>query len=157
MRRRAIVPRCFTCKLLGWFASLIVWAGATACSDGVPTTPSEPGSEGQFARAKGPLRVTPPQLTFTALAANATLSAASTNAGAITVEVSTPACVTVTPRRVTRTPATILRLPAKGRVAVGADADLAVLDDAGGVTDVMARGAWHVVDGVPVVKDPFSG
>lgn len=57
---------------------------------------------------------------------------------------------------VTRTPATILRLPAKGRVAVGADADLAVLDDAGRVTDVMARGAWHVVDGTPVVQDPFS-
>ena len=56
----------------------------------------------------------------------------------------------------TRTPATILRLPAKGRVAVGADADLAVLDDAGGVTDVMARGVWHLVDGAPVVKDPFS-
>jgi hypothetical protein len=105
MRRRAILSRRSTCKLLGVFASLMVWAGATACSDGVPTTPSEPGSESQFAKTTRPLRVTPPQLTFTALAANATLSAASTNAGAITVEVSTPACVTVSPRRITRTPA----------------------------------------------------
>jgi alpha-tubulin suppressor-like RCC1 family protein len=105
MRRRASITGRFTSKLLGLFASLMVWAGATACSDGVPTTPSEPGSEGQFAKTKGPLRVTPPQLTFTALAANATLSAASSNAGAMTVEVSTPACVSVSPRRITRSPA----------------------------------------------------
>jgi len=105
MRRPAILPGRSTSKLLGSFASLLVWAGATACSDGVPTTPSELGSEGQFAKTKGPLRVTPPQLTFTSLQANATLSAASTNAGAITVEVSTPACVSVSPRRITRSPA----------------------------------------------------
>ena len=55
----------------------------------------------------------------------------------------------------TSTPASLLRLPAKGRIAVDADADLAVLDDAGAVTDVMARGVWHVVDGAAVVTDPF--
>ncbi len=56
----------------------------------------------------------------------------------------------------TSTPASLLRLPAKGRIAVDADADLAVLDDAGAVTDVMARGVWHVKDAVAVVSDPFS-
>jgi beta-aspartyl-dipeptidase (metallo-type) len=56
----------------------------------------------------------------------------------------------------TSTPAALLRLPAKGRIAVGADADLLVLDDDGAVTDVMARGVWHVVDGAVRVHDPFS-
>lgn len=104
MRRRAISLGRSTSKLTGLFAALLV-SGATACSDGVPSVPTEPGSEGQFAKTKGPLRVTPPQLTFPSLAANATLSAASTNAGAISVDVSTPACVSVSPRRVSRSPA----------------------------------------------------
>ena len=43
--------------------------------------------------------------------------------------------------------ADILRLPAKGRVRAGADADLVVLDDSGGVADVMARGTWRIRNG----------
>jgi beta-aspartyl-dipeptidase (metallo-type) len=52
----------------------------------------------------------------------------------------------------TSNPARILRLPAKGRIAVGSDADLVALDDEGMVTDVMARGRWHVHDGRLVIR-----
>ena len=37
-----------------------------------------------------------------------------------------------------------LRLPAKGRIEVGADADLVVLSAEGKVRDVMAKGRWMV-------------
>jgi beta-aspartyl-dipeptidase (metallo-type) len=37
-----------------------------------------------------------------------------------------------------------LRLERKGHLRPGADADLIVLDAAGGVTDVMALGRWRV-------------
>ena len=40
--------------------------------------------------------------------------------------------------------ATLLRLPHVGHLAVGATADLVVLDSDGGPESVMARGAWHV-------------
>jgi beta-aspartyl-dipeptidase (metallo-type) len=52
--------------------------------------------------------------------------------------------------------ADLLRLPGKGRLAVGADADLVVLDEAGAIADVMARGRWMVRAGAPVVKGPFE-
>lgn len=52
--------------------------------------------------------------------------------------------------------ARLLRLSSKGRIAVGQDADLVVLDTNAGVTDVMARGLWHVRDGKPVVHGPFE-
>lgn len=57
----------------------------------------------------------------------------------------------------TRNVARLLRLGGKGALAVGADADLAVLDAAGGITDVMARGRWHVQDRTPVIRGTFEG
>lgn len=52
--------------------------------------------------------------------------------------------------------ADLLRLPGKGRLVVGADADLVVLDAAGGARDVMARGRWLVRDGEPLLSGRFE-
>jgi beta-aspartyl-dipeptidase (metallo-type) len=49
-----------------------------------------------------------------------------------------------------------LRLRNKGRIAVGADADLVVLDSSGGARDVMARGRWLVRNGEPLVSGRFE-
>jgi beta-aspartyl-dipeptidase (metallo-type) len=57
----------------------------------------------------------------------------------------------------TANPARLLRLRRKGHLADGADADLVVLDDAGAVEDVMARGRWHVLGGHPIVRGAFEG
>lgn len=43
--------------------------------------------------------------------------------------------------------ARLLRLPRKGRIELGADADLVALDAQHRVVDVMARGTWHLRDG----------
>jgi beta-aspartyl-dipeptidase (metallo-type) len=48
--------------------------------------------------------------------------------------------------------ANLLLLPRKGHLTVGADADLVVLDEEGAVSDVMARGAWHVMQGRSVIR-----
>ncbi|MEO0615070.1 MAG: beta-aspartyl-peptidase [Pseudomonadota bacterium] len=56
----------------------------------------------------------------------------------------------------TSNPATLLRLHGKGRLAVGRDADLVVLDDAGAVDGVMARGTWHRRDGEQLVAGTFE-
>jgi len=56
----------------------------------------------------------------------------------------------------TRNPARLLLLPRKGQLTAGADADLVVLDDDGGVSEVMARGRWHVVNGREIVRGPFE-
>ncbi|MHC5065631.1 MAG: beta-aspartyl-peptidase [Planctomycetota bacterium] len=52
--------------------------------------------------------------------------------------------------------AELMRLPGKGRLQVGQDADLVVLDEVGKPSDVMARGRWHVVDHAPVVLGTFE-
>ena len=52
--------------------------------------------------------------------------------------------------------AKLLRLRGKGRIEVGADADLVVLDGAHAVRDVMCRGRWHVRDGSVVVRGTFE-
>lgn len=56
----------------------------------------------------------------------------------------------------TANPARLLQLPRKGRLAAGADADLVVLDGAGGVADVMARGRWHVRGGRAAIRGTFE-
>lgn len=57
----------------------------------------------------------------------------------------------------TANPARLLRLSSKGRIAIGADADLVVLDGESAVRDVMARGLWHVRAGKPVLRGMFEG
>ncbi len=52
--------------------------------------------------------------------------------------------------------ADLLRLPGKGRIALGADADLVALDGRGRVRHVMARGAWHLLDGRQVRRGRFE-
>lgn len=52
--------------------------------------------------------------------------------------------------------ATLLRLKNKGRIGAGADADLVLLDDAYRVTDVMARGAWHVRNAQRIRRGVFE-
>lgn len=57
---------------------------------------------------------------------------------------------------VTSNVATLLRLPRKGRVLSGFDADLVVLDPALHIRHVMARGIWHVRDGIAVRRGLFE-
>ena len=52
--------------------------------------------------------------------------------------------------------AQVLGLPGKGRIAVGADADLLVIDENGKVRDVMARGRWHLRDGKVEIRGTFE-
>ena len=56
----------------------------------------------------------------------------------------------------TRNVAEVLRLAHKGRIAVGADADLVGLTASGQVSAVLARGSWLVRDGRPVVFGRFE-
>ncbi len=52
--------------------------------------------------------------------------------------------------------ARLYRLETKGRIEVGMDADLVVLDEEGRPRDVMARGRWHVRGGEVVVRGTFE-
>ena len=56
----------------------------------------------------------------------------------------------------TSNPAALLRLHGKGRIVAGADADLVVLDDGGGIDGVMARGVWHRRDGEQAITGGFE-
>jgi beta-aspartyl-dipeptidase (metallo-type) len=52
--------------------------------------------------------------------------------------------------------ARVLRLSGKGRLAVGPDADLVVLESEGSVGDVMANGRWHMEQGRAVIRGTFE-
>ncbi len=56
----------------------------------------------------------------------------------------------------TSTPARHLKLTGKGQIAVGADADLLVLEDDGALWGTLARGAWHVRAGALVRAGTFE-
>jgi beta-aspartyl-dipeptidase (metallo-type) len=56
----------------------------------------------------------------------------------------------------TTNPANLLLLARKGHLAAGADADLVVLNEENRVTDVMARGRWHVQEGRSTVRGTFE-
>lgn len=57
----------------------------------------------------------------------------------------------------TSNPAALLRLPGKGRVAIGADADLVVLDAQGAPSHVWLGGVAHVAAGELVRRGIFEG
>ncbi len=52
--------------------------------------------------------------------------------------------------------ATVLGLANKGRIRVGADADLVILGEDDAPRDVMARGVWHRRGGVVRVRGTFE-
>jgi len=52
--------------------------------------------------------------------------------------------------------ADLMRLPGKGRIAVGQDADLLVLDDQFLVHGLMANGRWHIQDGAQVIMGSYE-
>lgn len=52
--------------------------------------------------------------------------------------------------------ADVLGLKSKGRIAVGRDADFAILNSAGQIHSVLAGGRWMVRDGKPVNIGPFE-
>ena len=57
----------------------------------------------------------------------------------------------------TSNPARLLRLAGKGRIAIGADADLVALDAAGAASDVWIAGAMHVRAGAVRRRGIFEG
>lgn len=56
----------------------------------------------------------------------------------------------------TLNPARILKLSSKGRIEVGADADLLLLDADLKLNRLMAHGKWMVIEGKPVIKGSYE-
>jgi len=56
----------------------------------------------------------------------------------------------------TSNPASLLRLGAKGRIAIGADADLVALDATGSAQTVIIRGQVHVQGGAAIRRGTFE-
>jgi beta-aspartyl-dipeptidase (metallo-type) len=56
----------------------------------------------------------------------------------------------------TANPAKLLRLTRKGTIAIGADADLVVLDEQHRAHTVLVRGEIHIQDGTPVQRGTFE-
>jgi len=52
--------------------------------------------------------------------------------------------------------ATLLKLHQKGRIEIGLDADLLVLDTEHGIESVMANGVWHIKQGKTLVQGLFE-
>ncbi len=52
--------------------------------------------------------------------------------------------------------AELLRLQSKGKISMGHDADLLVLNEKYEITDVMAKGKWHKRDGKSVIYGTFE-
>jgi len=52
--------------------------------------------------------------------------------------------------------ATLLKLHQKGRIEIGLDADLLVLDTEHGIESVMANGVWHIKHGKTLVQGLFE-
>ena len=52
--------------------------------------------------------------------------------------------------------ATLLKLHQKGRIEIGLDADLLVLDAEHGIESVMANGVWHIKQGKTLVQGLFE-
>jgi len=56
----------------------------------------------------------------------------------------------------TSNPAALLRLRNKGRIGVGFDADIVILDDKYIPRSVMIRGVWHIKDDLTLLKGAFE-
>jgi beta-aspartyl-dipeptidase (metallo-type) len=57
---------------------------------------------------------------------------------------------------ITSNVADLLKLSSKGRLVTGKDADLVILDDRYGGRDVMARGRWHVRNGLAEILGRYE-
>ena len=85
--------------------SLVPVALAAAACGEPPAAPSVPETRTASAKPSAPLKATPPQVKLSGIGATGTVSATSTVPGAITADISVPACASVSPRIVPKTPA----------------------------------------------------
>jgi beta-aspartyl-dipeptidase (metallo-type) len=52
--------------------------------------------------------------------------------------------------------ANLLKFHCKGRINIGFDADLLVLNDSHDIQSVMANGAWHIKQGKQLIRGQFE-